>query len=82
VAWELKQTPKVGRKLANWIWLAVVAILVVSCLTLLAWKSMQRDRNDDQKKTGSLTHRDMRLQAATAYFPVVVGVEASSGSTT
>jgi hypothetical protein len=52
--WELKQTPKVGRRLAQWIWFAGIALVVVAGLALLAWKSVRHDRNLEQKNTGAL----------------------------
>ena len=52
--WELKETPKVGRQLAHWIWWAALAVVVLAVLALVAWKSIRRDHNLEEKKTGEV----------------------------
>jgi hypothetical protein len=79
--WELKETPKVGRQLAHWIWWAALAVVVLAVLALMTWKSIRRDHNLEEKKTGEVFRSQFN-----GCFPrtltYLLGPGASKGSTT
>jgi hypothetical protein len=79
---DRSRAPRVGQDLARWIWITVISLLLLGALGLWAWKTVQRDRSLEQRKTGMLLRS--RPGSARAYLgPVGVSAfDASSGSTT
>lgn len=78
--WELKETPKVGQRLARWIWFTTIALVLLAGLAWLTWRSIHRDQMLEQKKTGALhSSQPLKIDSTAPYFPVA-GV--SNGSTT
>ena len=80
--WEVKETPKVGRQLAHWIWWAALAVAVLAVLALLAWKSIRRDHNLEDKKTGQLFRSQPVQRLFLRNLTYLLGPGASKGSTT
>ena len=77
--WELKETPKVGRQLAHWIWWAALAMAVLAVLALLAWKSIRRDHNLEDKKTGQLFRSQPVQRLFSSQFDLLAGSRSIQG---
>ena len=75
------RSPRVGQGLARWIWITVLSLLILGAVGLWAWKSVQRDRSLEKRKTGMLLQS--LPDGDRCYFGIEVSaVDASRGSTT
>lgn len=55
--WEMKDTPKVGDRLAVWIWILVAAIVVAAAVGIVLWKQRQAPGDKPQPTGGAPTSR-------------------------
>jgi hypothetical protein len=79
---DRSRAPRIGQDLARWIWITVISLLLLGVLGLWAWKTVQRDRSLEQRKTGILLRS--RAGSARGYLGAseVPAFDASNGSTT
>jgi hypothetical protein len=75
------RAPRIGQGLARWIWITVLGLLVLGAVGLWAWKSVQRDRSLEKRKTGMLL-RSLPDHNRCYFGTVEVSAVDAKGSTT